>query len=403
MTKSSVKSKLRGQNNLDIFKDYPWFYKNVFEAFLQCSEKFFQYKFDLRFIGVSRDDNMLFYGDEYFVNNIAINKTANFKIKLSSGVVEYLLDVALGRSSSKFNIQTITDIESMLIKSYSVFIYNNIQKAINKIELSKQAAQEANNLNLMFFVRKNNIHIGKILITLPEYMIPEIEADKLPETFSISDFKDINTNLTVGIGKTKLTLNEVKSIDDGDIILLEESNIKKFFINFDDYEISFNIKPNPSLVIKIDSNGGKEMDETTENSQNMWDSIIVDVVAEFDNVKLTLGELKQISEGLVIDVGSVYDSKVKLRVKNQVVASGELVILNDRYGVRVEKVQQINEDNKTLPPPKQISGSAQVAQVPNQVPGKQTRQPMPANPNAPIKEGDENFDYSDFEIEDESI
>ena len=112
-------------------------------------------------------------------------------------------------------------------------------------------------------------------------------------------------------------------------------------------------------------------------------------------VKLTLGELKQISEGLVIDVGSVYDNKIKLRVENQVVATGELVILNDRYGVRIENVKKNKEEAPKATPKKAVAQTPAV-----QPTGKAA--PKKTKP-APDKEGDENFDYSDFEIEDESI
>ena len=139
-------------------------------------------------------------------------------------------------------------------------------------------------------------------------------------------------------------------------------------------------------------------EEASVKSQNMWDSILVDVVAEFDNVKLTLGELKQISEGLVIDVGSVYENKIKLRVENQVVATGELIILNDRYGVRINEVKKAKDlgTDETSNSRTPISAEKQAPQVKNVAPKQAGAEKQPA-------EGDENFDYSDFEIEDESI
>ena len=157
-------------------------------------------------------------------------------------------------------------------------------------------------------------------------------------------------------------------------------------------------------------------EETSVKSQNMWDSILVDIVAEFNNVKLTLGELKQISEGLVIDIGSVYDNKIKLRVENQVVATGELVILNDRYGVRINEVTKAKEApkpqaSKAAAPaaaPKPAAAPAKPAAPAQKAPAAGRPAPKkpaaaPAQKPANAKEGDEKFDYSDFEIEDESI
>ena len=111
---------------------------------------------------------------------------------------------------------------------------------------------------------------------------------------------------------------------------------------------------------------------------NLWDSIQVDMLAEFDKVKVTLGELKSIEEGLIVDLCSVYDNKVSLKVGGKTVAAGELVIINDRFGVRIEKVNSnTNEVQATQP---QINTE------------DYQKESSP----------EEDFDYSDFEVENES-
>ena len=76
------------------------------------------------------------------------------------------------------------------------------------------------------------------------------------------------------------------------------------------------IQTNNFLLEKIiepyDMSGGNEMDNT---NSSIWDSIQVDMSAEFDKVRLTLGELKNIEQGLVVDLCSVYDNKVSLKEK----------------------------------------------------------------------------------------
>ena len=125
--------------------------------------------------------------------------------------------------------------------------------------------------------------------------------------------------------------------------------------------------------------------------------------AEFDPVKITLGNLKKIEEGLVVDIAALYDNKVTLRVENKVIGHGELVIINDRYGVKisdiVEKGQQEVEDMQ----------NAQQAS-PIQQPSPQMQQsPQPEGPAEPMPAPEpqageeEEFDYSDFELEDEDI
>lgn len=170
-----------------------------------------------------------------------------------------------------------------------------------------------------------------------------------------------------------------------------------------DYEKDFNINPNMGLEHPLDGDGGYKMDENTENT-NLWDSIEVDMYAEFDPVKITLGNLKKIEEGLVVDIAALYDNKVTLRVENKVIGHGELVIINDRYGVKisdiVEKGQMEVEDMQSAAPqPNPVQqAQPQMQQAPQQ---DAPPEPMPAPEPQPGEE--EEFDYSDFELEDEDI
>ena len=122
----------------------------------------------------------------------------------------------------------------------------------------------------------------------------------------------------------------------------------------------------------------KESDIMEDNTNtNLWDSIQVDMSAEFDKVKITLGELKSIEEGLIVDLCSVYDNKISLKVGGKSVASGELVIINDRFGVRIEKVNDSSSESSNKP-----------------------EKPAEVEAEEQAQNGDD-FDYSDFEVEDE--
>ena len=433
MTALKSKNNVSKEKKNNLSKNYSWFYSNIYSRIQKSVDEFFQKEFKLRFMGISYEENIFFYGDEYFVNKLPVTKVSSIMMRISSGLVSSLLDNSLGTKETAFELKKLTDIEAGLIKSFTVFLYKNLEGLLNKTEVNRKAAETAKEYNFTFFVKFQNRHTGKIILTIPEYMLPEIEPVKLPEKFEISDFKETQVSLRLSVGSTKIALNDVKSIEDGDIIVLDNSDINKMSVLWEDNEIKFKINPNPSLIISIDNNGGNEMEEDiTVKPQNMWDSILVDIVAEFDNVKLSLGELKQISEGLVIDVGSVYDNKIKLRVENQVVATGELVILNDRYGVRIDNVKKSKEEpvkSTVAPKTKEVDseGTSPSAEPPRRpaarpsaatnarpgvaparrpVPPSRRPVPKPSAPTqqaAPTKEGDENFDYSDFEIEDESI
>lgn len=394
-----IKNKSSLKDNL--IYDYPWFYNNFFNEVKEAAKVFFEKEFTFRFLGLTNSENILFYGDEYFVNKIAITPNTDFKIKLSGNVVGMLLDSSLGKSEEKFDLQYLSDIEAGLINSFTIFLYERLEKTFNKEEATKKAIQNSAEYSFTFYVQDEGKHVGKIIISIPEYIVPPIVLEEPKERFSIDDFAQSDALVGVCVGTSKITLNDIKALEEGDVIVLENSDINQMAVIWEDKNVSFRINPNPSLIISVNNNGDNEMaEETNTNPQNMWDSILVDIVAEFDNVKLTLGELKQISEGLVIDVGSIYDNKIKLRVENQVVATGELVIINDRYGVRIDEV---TKESETQTPAKEGKTSEPKAKT-QEKPAAAKKSAAKAKEEKPAaKEGDENFDYSDFEIEDESI
>lgn len=379
----------------NLFEDYPFFYENFYLTVQKGIEEFFEKPFETRLMSITEKENIFLFGEEYFANKISINVNSDFTIRISSSLVEYLLNSALGESEKKFNLNNLTEIEAMLIKSLTVFIYEKFKDLVHTEPNSIQKDKGENEYSITIFVKNSEEHIGKMIISFPEYMYTKQKSTIQKQNFSIVDFKKAKTKLNVIVGKTRLELNEIKTLEDGDLVVLENSNINNMSIKMDEELINFRIEPNPSLIIKVDDNGGNIMEEENKNNpQNMWDSILVDVVAEFDNVKLTLGELKQISEGLVIDVGSVYENKINLKVENQTVATGELVIINDRYGVRIDNIKKQKENIKTPKKPEKEE-TPQLAQ--------KKAKPSPQQAQAPQGKDDENFDYSDFEIEDESI
>ena len=66
---------------------YSLFYTRFYSEIQKSINKFFQKNYNLRFMGVSVDENILFYGDEYFVNKVPVIKNGDFVIKISSDMI----------------------------------------------------------------------------------------------------------------------------------------------------------------------------------------------------------------------------------------------------------------------------------------------------------------------------
>jgi formylmethanofuran dehydrogenase subunit D len=119
--------------------------------------------------------------------------------------------------------------------------------------------------------------------------------------------------------------------------------------------------------------------------------------AEFETIKISLGDLKDIQEGLVVDVSSVYNNNVSLKVGEQVVAEGELVIVNDRYGVKVTKVtaDKYKTDSVEGLVDMVTQAGANVTVAPNSA----VQSGGMPQADVPAGDGGDEFDYSDFDVD----
>ena len=367
------------------------------------SDEFFLEGLQFIFVGISKNINTLMDKEPYFVTKVRIDKLHDMFFRSSEKAVGILLDRALGKPNSRFNLNKLTDLEAKIITSFNDYMFNSIAKFLSpaRPEL-KRSNFDVIHLNFLVKDTETN-QVAKFIITLPDELLnPDIVTSQ-EEKFDYGYFATSIIDVAIKVGSTKLKLIDVKNIGPDDIVVLDNSKTDHVILKFRDYEKDVNLNPNLGLVIPIDNNGGSE--EMTDNA-NLWDSIEVEMEAQFDTVKITLGELKNIEEGLVVDLTSIYDNKVTLSVENKPIARGELVIVNDRYGVKIDEVivntpKQENTENSELPVAENQSTSDDFS---DNTMDMDENQPQQENVEGGEQNSEEDeFDYSDFELEDEDI
>lgn len=386
---SEVETKAKTIKKDELYTQYNWFHQAFLPSIQVASNEFFYELFDFRLISVSKNVNILFQGDDYFVTKIRIDKQHDVFFRCSEGAVSIILDKILGKNK-KFALEKITELEAKIISSFNDYLYNSISQFLLPPPPKAQKRKNFDTIHLTFFIKDKLSDSGaKLIVSLPQILL-EPRALEIPyENFDISSFKTSKVDVKIKIGTTKFYLKELKNLEKEDIVVFEDSNINTMKLVYKDYEKEFKITPNPGLVTSIDNdNGGHNMEEKSL-SQSLWDDIQVEMGAEFEKVKITLGELKNIEEGLVLDLNSVYDNKISLKVENKTIAKGELVIINDRYGVRIDEVF--------------ASEKSQAGQI-TQDPIETIEEGLSQEPAILENENtDEEFDYSDFELDDQDI
>lgn len=356
----------------ELYKQFAWF-DSVFTPVVEsCSSEFFFDGFDYKLASISTNMNVLSQNDTFFVTKVKINSKNDVYIRISQDAINVILDKVLGKNNRRFDLTEVTELEARIITAFNDFLYESLAPNFT-IEPHRRYNEI---LHLTYFVKSEvSDSAAKFIISVPKDILSPQEIEKTEPRFEDRDFANSLVDVKLILGSTTFPVADIKRLDVGDIVVFENSNSSEMTLVCNNIVQKFQVKPNINIIEPYDASGGGGMEDNTNT--NLWDSIQVDMSAEFDKVKITLGELKSIEEGLIVDLCSVYDNKISLKVGGKSVASGELVIINDRFGVRIEKVNDSSSE------------SSNESEEPEEVEAEEQAQ-----------NGDD-FDYSDFEVEDE--
>lgn len=397
-------------------KEYDWYQNNFPEVVQKSCDEFFDPNFRMEFIGLSKNINCLTDDEACFVTKIKIDKEYDMYFRLTAKTIDLILTKILGQSKTSFNINKISELEAKIITSFNDYLFEHLKGMLQNPPQNELKRNNFDVIHLTFIIKEKddyNNKTGKVVISLPAALLNPESVDSHENTFSEDDFPNAETFAKVYVGKTKFKLHDVKNLETEDVVVFENSNIESLQLSVYGETFPVKINPNMDILIPAEDDGGETMGT---NAPNIWDSIEVEMNAEFDSVKVTLGELKSIENGLVVDLTSLYNNNVTLKVEGKPIASGSLVIVNDRYGVKI---------NQVLTPDTQKSKPAQVAKnnddeeetlhvdYDDEEENENSEDNYDNSDEEEVSSGDEGeeegenedeeFDYSDFELEDENI
>lgn len=378
----------------ELYLQYDWYKKTFPPVIQQSCDEFFLPGFKFEMIGISKNINALMDKDSYFVTKIRIDKQYDMFFRSSEKAISLILDRVLGKPNRSFNLNRMTDLEAKIITSFNDYLFNMASKLLSPAPATELRRTNFDVIHLTFVIKDiEDAKFGKFIVSLPAALLNPDTVECKDEKFDNTTFSKSTLDVKIKIGSTRFTMLDLKNLDQEDIVVFDNSNTKQMALIIDDYEKEIKLNPNLGLITPIDDdNGGNNM-----GANNLWDSIEVEMNAEFDAVKITLGELKKIEDGMVVDLTSIYDNKVTLKVEDKTIARGELVIVNDRYGVKISEVIAQQKGEKAAVPNNEFG-----EEIPQEFESNNnTQEIQEETPNA--DQQDEEFDYSDFELDDEDI
>ena len=390
--------------------DFESFWQNLTEVLKGAIERYWEKDITLSLFAVNDfkniRDEFLIKNTDFLSSQIRVDHHKPVIVRLDKDFINNFLSVALEMKSEKLELKKLTPLEVKILNNFCEYLYRQIQELLVPAKQAKLSEKSEKNINIIFLLSAKEDTISKIMFSIPQDRINMLEL-KHKSAFSDDDFMNSVAYVKIRAGYTKLTLEELQNLNKDDIVVLEDSSINRLILVSGDVEKSFRVEVEESLKLKMDSD-----EEDAENSEyevkmekNLWDDIQIELSAEFSKVKMTIGELKQITRGQIVDLGSVFDNEISLYIENKKVAKGELLIINDKYAVRLNEVLSSNVTNAApaaKPAPSQKpEAAAQVPKEPDKPQQKANTPQKPAQPQpqkARVQQAeDEEFDYSDFE------
>ena len=77
------------------------------------------------------------------------------------------------------------------------------------------------------------------------------------------------------------------------------------------------------------------------NAEMNLDSLLdvpIDISVEIGRTKMTIGELLSLSKGSIVELKKTAGDAVDIYVNGKLLGKGELIVVNERLGVRVAKI-----------------------------------------------------------------
>jgi len=89
-------------------------------------------------------------------------------------------------------------------------------------------------------------------------------------------------------------------------------------------------------------------DASGKIDQEVLQNISVTMSIEVGRAQIKIRDLMRLTQGSVVELDRIAGEPLDLLVNNTVVAQGEIVLVNDRYGVRLTRVAPAAERIKNL-------------------------------------------------------
>lgn len=170
--------------------------------------------------------------------------------------------------------------------------------------------------------------------------LKDVELPTLPENINEADWSHLALSMKINIGYTIITWDDLRHLNSGDLVLLEHATYNIIVANT--ITLRFRIDEDDMVIDSMEENNAAAMNDGIDFMRDnplTMENLELKVEFFLEERNMTLAELQtlQVNEHIPLTCDG---SKVNvgLRVGRKIIASGELVRVNDKLAVEIHNI-----------------------------------------------------------------
>lgn len=296
------------------------------------------------------------------------NSAGQFRV--NKVFIDRVLKHSLGDNGQPFKLKQITKLELSIFENFFVELENFWE------DFWRLSIPNSNGtfIYLIWGIEIDDKDLGSIAIGVPPGLVPANLKAKVEYDLrsTLSDL-DIEVPLDLDAGKSKLKISEIRSLEEDDLIVFENSDVRYLTWNKSELDrLLFNIelpaKDNPNytdLYYDLDVNS-MSPEEENNNNEDLLTDLPVELTAKFKSVHMPLRKILELESGGILPLGLLIDSQLTLVAPgDKPIASGNLVIVGNQFGIKISKTNikksvtaKLNNEVRMQPPSSQGNEAA---------------------------------------------
>jgi len=299
----------------------------------------------------------------------------NAILEIDPAVTFSIIDRLLGGSGEGTKYQhELTDLETSIMEGVIVRILGNLREAwTNVIDLRPRLGQIDTNPQFAMIVSPTEMVVlvtfeakigdieGMINLCIPyitiESIITQLSTQYwfspmhiIPKPNNVN-VDNLNLVLKAEIGTTEITIKEFKELKIGDIIQIKDN----YRLKINDTVLSNFIwnEKNKKIIEVRGINKYQERNYMEEKHNVLYeegglDKVKIQLICELGRTIRTMGEVKHICEGSIIELNKLAGEPIDIFANNVLIAKGEVVVIDENFGMRVVEILDPNYVSKPL-------------------------------------------------------